>query len=89
MRDNNDIELPDHLQLPDRIERLRDALLPDGAFEGELAAALGCSRRKVQQLGLPFDKIGGTRIYNIPGSRQALRRRPPSETALADAAGES
>ena len=77
MPEDKDSELLDRTTLPDRIAQLRDELLPGGAFEWELAAALDCSRRKIQQLGLPFDRIGGTRIYRVAGARKVLR---PAET---------
>ena len=55
MNADDDIDPPDRLtQLPDRIVQIREALLPGGAFEWELAAALDCSRRKVQELKLPL-----------------------------------
>ncbi len=60
-----------------RVERLRDELLPNGAFEEEIAEALNCSERQVQRLRLPFRKIG---IYDVPGSREALRSRSSTET---------
>ena len=62
-----------------RVDLLREKLLPNGAFEDEMAAALQCSRRQIQRLGLPFTKNGETRIYDVPGSREAIRRRmkPP------------
>jgi hypothetical protein len=58
-----------------RVRRIREALLPDHAYEDELAEALDCSRRKVQRLGLPFVKIGARRAYSISGSRDVLRRQ--------------
>jgi hypothetical protein len=60
-----------------RINQIRDALMPDCAFEWEVAEALNCSRRKIQLLGLPYEKIGGTRIYNVLAVREALRGRTP------------
>ena len=44
-------------QLLDRVSRIRAALLGDGATEQEIADALECSRRKVQRLGLPYEKV--------------------------------
>jgi hypothetical protein len=61
----------------DRISQIRDALMPNCAFEWEVAEALNCSRRKIQLLGLPYEKIGGTRIYNVLAVREALRGRTP------------
>lgn len=62
-----------------RVHRIRDELLPDGAFESEIAEALNLSRRQVQRLGLPYRKNGEVRIYDIAGSRgviAALLRAP-------------
>lgn len=56
----------------DRIERLRQALIGNGALEREVAEALGKSRRSVQRLGLPFRKVGATRVYDVTASRLAL-----------------
>jgi hypothetical protein len=42
---------------------LRERLIPDGASEEEIAKALRKCRRSVQRLGLPFRKVGRTRIY--------------------------
>ena len=64
---------------PGRAERLRDELLPDQAFEEEIAAALACSRRTVQRLNLPYVKVGTRRIYIVSGSRDVLQRLPPPE----------
>jgi hypothetical protein len=73
---------PEPIQQPaDWIVQLREELMPDGAFEWEVAAALGCSRRKVQRLDLPYRKVGSTRIYNVTGSRKALQCQPPPEAA--------
>jgi hypothetical protein len=66
---------------PGRSERLRDELLPDQAFEEEIAAALACSRRTVQRLNLPYVKVGTRRIYIVSGSRDVLQRLPPPEAA--------
>jgi hypothetical protein len=63
-----------------RVSQIRDALRPNCAFEWEVAEALNCSRRKIQLLGLPFEKIGGTRIYNVLAVREALRGRKPEKT---------
>lgn len=60
-----------------RIEQIRDALMPNCAFEWEVAEALNCSRKKIQMLNLPHEKIGGTRIYNVLAVREALRSRTP------------
>jgi hypothetical protein len=66
---------------PSRAERLRDELLPDQAFEEEIAAALACSRRTVQRLNLPYVKVGTRRIYIVSGSRDVLQRPPAPEAA--------
>ena len=65
-----------------RLDRIRDELLPGGAFEDEVAAALNCSRRYVQKLGLPYRKSGDVRIYDIAGAREVIQRllRPPVGT---------
>lgn len=57
-----------------RIESLREQLLPDSAFEEEIAEALACSRRTVQRFELPYDRVGQRRVYSISGSRTRLRR---------------
>ena len=62
-------------QRADRVRRLRAALLGDAATEAEIAIALNCSRRKVQRLGLPFERVGRTRLYDVPGARLMLQRR--------------
>jgi hypothetical protein len=64
----------------DQAKRLRYELLGNGRTEQEIAAALNCSTRKVQRLGLPFRKVGSTRIYDIEGAAALLQRRSSSET---------
>ena len=69
---------------PSRVDRLRDELFPNGALEGEMAVALDCSERQVQRLLLPFWKLGTKQIYNVPGSREVLRRRHSINAAEGD-----
>jgi hypothetical protein len=64
-----------------RVDRLREELIPGGAFENEIAEALNCSGRQVQRLHLPFVKIGIRHVYDVPGSRDVLRRRSSAGAA--------
>jgi hypothetical protein len=53
---------------------LRQELLGNGATEQEIAAALGCSTRKVKRLNLPFRRVGGQRIYDVDAAATLLRQ---------------
>jgi hypothetical protein len=60
---------------PGAAPNLREQLLPDIAFEEEMADALDCSRRTVQRLGLPYVRIGKRRGYSVSRAREELKRR--------------
>ena len=58
---------------------LREQLLPNIAFEEEVANALNCSRRTVQRLGLAFVRIGKRRGYLVSKAHEELKSRLAQE----------
>ena len=78
---STDFTLPAESAKSSSSGNLRQRLLPDWEFEEEMAAALGVSRRTVQRLGLPFERVGKRRAYQVSGSREVLRRRIAPQAA--------
>jgi hypothetical protein len=60
----------------EREREIRDLLgLGNTASTEELAAALRCSDRTVQRLGLPYRLVAGRRAYDLSAAAKRLRER--------------